>query len=154
MERRAISVHGVVQGVGFRPFVYGLASRLHLSGFVTSPAGVVTEVEADRDALERFEGALTTSPAPLARVDSVSTRALLSRGDVGFRIDPSRVSERSDVFVCPDVTTFDACLAELFDPSNRRYHPFINCTARGPRLATLTGTPHHRQPATMALVAM
>src|SRR3989442_12522586 len=126
MERRAISVHGVVQGVGFRPFVYGLASRLHLSGFVTSPAGVVTEVEADRDALERFERALTTSPAPLARVDSVSTRALLSRGDVGFRIDPSRVSERSDVFVCPDVATCDACLAELFDPSKPAALPSVH----------------------------
>ena len=155
MERRAISVHGVVQGVGFRPFVYGLASRLHLSGFVTSPAGVVTEVEADRDALERFERALTTSPAPLARVDSVSTRALLSRGDVGFRIDPSRVSERSDVFVCPDVATCDACLAELFDPSNRRHcYPFINCTVCGPRLTIVTGTPYDRERTTMALFEM
>jgi len=156
MERRAISVHGVVQGVGFRPFVHGLASRLRLSGFVTnSPAGVVIEVEGDRDALERFEHALTASPPPLARVESVSTHALVSRGDVGFRIDPSRVGERSDVFVCPDVATCDACLAELFDPSNRRYrYPFINCTACGPRLTIVTGTPYDRERTTMAAFEM
>src|SRR5712664_3918586 len=156
MERRAISVHGVVQGVGFRPFVHGLASHLHLSGFVTnSPAGVVIEVEGDRDALERFEHALTASPPPLARVESVSTHALVSRGDVGFRIDPSRVGERSDVFVCPDVATCDACLAELFDPSNRRYrYPFINCTACGPRLTIVTGSPYDRERTTMAAFEM
>jgi hydrogenase maturation protein HypF len=156
MERRAISVRGIVQGVGFRPFVHGLASGLRLSGFVSnSPAGVLIEVEGDRAALERFERELRDGPPPLARVESVSTHTLAARGDTGFRIVPSIVSDRPDVFICPDIATCDACLRELFDPRDRRYnYPFITCTACGPRLTIVTSSPYDRARTTMAAFGM
>lgn len=152
MERWAFDIRGIVQGVGFRPFVHGLATRLHLRGFVANHGGrVAVEVEGEPDALARFERALSTGAPPLARIDSVSRRDLEIRGDASFQIVRSTMVADAAVFVSPDAATCDACLAELFDPSDRRYlYPFINCTACGPRLTIVTGSPYDRARTTMA----
>ena len=156
MERRAIDIRGVVQGVGFRPFVHALATRLHLRGFVSNHGGrVEVEVEGEPDALERFERELTTSAPALARIESVVARRVDARGDADFRIEPSRGDTGSVVYIAPDAATCDACLVELFDPANRRFrYPFINCTACGPRLTIITGSPYDRERTTMARFEM
>jgi hydrogenase maturation protein HypF len=152
VERRALAITGVVQGVGFRPFVHGLASRLKLGGFVTNDAGgVQIEVEGDAHALAAFEHELTASAPPLARIESIGRRRIDLRGDRFFRIESSRSDGNRAIYVCPDVATCDACVRELFDPLNRRYrYPFINCTACGPRLTIVTGSPYDRERTTMA----
>jgi hydrogenase maturation protein HypF len=151
-ERRAITVQGVVQGVGFRPFVYGLATRLHLSGFVRNDAGALhIEIEGPPVALDEFLGTLTRRPPPLAKIAGVRCEPIRVRGDPQFAIVGSAVSSAGPVFISPDVAACDACLAELFDPADRRYrYPFLNCTNCGPRLTIITGAPYDRPRTTMA----
>ena len=155
-ERRAISVDGIVQGVGFRPFVYGLASRLHLQGFVRNQTGNVRiEVEGERGSLDRFLNELTHNPPPLAHIDRVSWRQVSPCGDMLFRIDASEIDPGGQVLISPDVATCSACLGELLDPANRRYrYPFLNCTHCGPRLTIITGSPYDRPRTTMARFPM
>lgn len=150
--RRAIDIVGIVQGVGFRPFVYELATRLHLAGHVANHGGLVSiEVEGDHEALDRFEHELRASAPPLARIGSMATRLVAPLGETAFRIAASADGENSAVYVAPDAATCDACLAEMRDPCNRRYrYPFINCTACGPRLTIVTGSPYDRVRTTMA----
>jgi hydrogenase maturation protein HypF len=130
MERRAITVRGVVQGVGFRPFVYGLATHLELSGFVkNSLGGVLIEVEGDARSLDHFLTGLTTRPPSLVRIDHLAWERQQPQGDRRFCIQPSEVESPGPIFVSPDIATCADCLAELFDPTDRRYHyPFLNCT--------------------------
>lgn len=156
LERRAIDIRGVVQGVGFRPFVHGLATRLHLVGFVANRGGrVEVEVEGDPEALAEFERELRASAPPLARIESLVARDVAARGEPDFRIHPSRGDASPAVYIAPDVATCEACLAELFDPADRRFaYPFINCTACGPRLTIITGSPYDRERTTMAGFAM
>jgi hydrogenase maturation protein HypF len=156
VERRAIEIVGVVQGVGFRPFVHALATRLKLRGFVTNHGGrVEVEVEGDRDALERFEHELASSAPSLARIESIAARPVTPRGDLDFRIASSVLEATPTVYISPDIATCDACLAELFDRHDRRYrYPFINCTACGPRLTIITGSPYDRERTTMAAFEM
>ena len=156
VERRAIQLRGIVQGVGFRPFVHALASRLGLSGFVANHAGAVEiEVEGDASSLAAFEHALTQSCPPLARVQTIHARAVPVRGGDEFTIEPSRADSASGVYISPDVATCDACLHELWDPADRRHgYPFINCTACGPRLTIITGSPYDRARTTMAAFDM
>jgi hydrogenase maturation protein HypF len=156
VERRAIEIVGVVQGVGFRPFVHTLATRLNLRGFVTNHGGrVEVEVEGEREALARFEHELVASAPALARIESIVARSLTLRGDADFRIAPSVVEPNPTVYISPDISTCEACLAELFDPHDRRYrYPFINCTACGPRLTIVTGSPYDRERTTMAVFTM
>lgn len=143
MDRRAIAVSGIVQGVGFRPFIFGLASRLGLNGFVRNQAGgVLIEVEGEPHSLDRFLAELTSGPPPLARLDEVRWASRLSRGDPQFRIEPSEADSDGRIFVSPDVATCDDCVRELFDPRDRRYrYPFLNCTNCGPRLTIIRGAP-------------
>jgi len=156
MERRAITVEGIVQGVGFRPFVYALASRLDLRGFVKNQSGrVIIEAEGSRSCLERFVCDLRDAAPPLARIDALSSQPTFVRGDETFRIDPSDEQSSGPIFISPDVATCDACLAELFDPTDRRYrYPFLNCTNCGPRLTIIKGAPYDRARTTMASFPM
>jgi hydrogenase maturation protein HypF len=156
MERRAIAVHGIVQGVGFRPFVYGLAFRLQLRGFVRNQTGGVwIEVEGDPPSLDHFLAELAGSPPPLARIDHVSWEPQTPRGEASFRIESSDGSTTGPVFISPDVAVCADCLAELFDPADRRYrYPFLNCTNCGPRLTIIQGAPYDRERTTMAAFAM
>ncbi len=152
MERRAIAVEGVVQGVGFRPFVYGLASRLELRGFVQNrTGGVWIEVEGESGSIERFLDELVQRPPPLARIDACRWQRREPNGDSRFRIEHSAAEADGPVFISPDTATCDDCLAELFNPADRRYrYPFLNCTNCGPRLTIVKGAPYDRERTTMA----
>ncbi|MBA2304379.1 MAG: carbamoyltransferase HypF [Acidobacteria bacterium] len=159
MERREIAIGGIVQGVGFRPFVYGLASRLSLNGFVrNTPRGVLIEVEGDPGALAAFERELRTNPPPLASIDQLVAASLPVRGDAGFSIDPSEVPHLPAdlaIRIAPDVATCAGCVAEMHDPANRRHrYPFITCATCGPRLTIVTGAPYDRERTTMASFRM
>jgi len=129
VERRRFRVTGVVQGVGFRPFVYGLAARHELAGFVLNDgSGVVVEAEGPRDALDRFAAGLCEEAPPLARVDDVETTSIPVVGDAAFSIARSEGASGS-ALIPADVATCAECLSELLDPANRRFrYPFINCT--------------------------
>jgi hydrogenase maturation protein HypF len=156
MERRTILVRGLVQGVGFRPFVYNLAVRLHLVGSVRNQTGVVRiEVEGEPAVLDRFLAELTDRPPPLAHIDSLTWESQPARGDREFRIEPSASEGAGQVVISPDVATCPECLAELLDPADRRFgYPFLNCTNCGPRLTIITGAPYDRQKTTMASFPM
>jgi hydrogenase maturation protein HypF len=156
MERREISVRGVVQGVGFRPFVHRLASKFGLHGFVRNQAGVVLiEVEGEDRSLDSFLAELTTRPPPLTRIDDVSCLRRPTRGDPQFTIEPSASDATGMVFHSPDVATCDECLAELFDPGDRRFrYPFLNCTNCGPRFTIIRGAPYDRERTTMSSFAL
>src|SRR5918998_4679079 len=134
-ERREISVRGIVQGVGFRPFVYALAQRHALTGLVRNDAeGVHIEAEGPPEELDLFVRKIRERAPPLAVVEAVSWRPLPVLEEEGFRIEESREGVRRRALISPDVATCGECLAELFDPSNRRYrYPFTNCTNCGPR---------------------
>jgi hydrogenase maturation protein HypF len=152
MERRTFVVRGIVQGVGFRPFVYNLAARLRLGGFVRNQTGgVLIEVEGEAPALDRFGAELAGRPPPLALIEHVAWERRPPRGDAEFRIEASEADADGPVFISPDVRTCPACLAELFDPADRRHgYPFLNCTDCGPRLTVVTGAPYDRVRTTMA----
>src|SRR5580704_8371778 len=156
MERRSIAIQGTVQGVGFRPFVYGLASDLRLGGFVKNETGgVKIEVEGDARSLDQFLCRLIENPPPLAHIDQWTCQPQPPCGDRWFRIDQSDRATLGCVVITPDAATCDACLAELFDPDDRRYrYPFLNCTNCGPRLTLVTGAPYDRERTTMAGFAM
>ena len=156
IERRHIVVQGIVQGVGFRPFVYGQALRHDLAGFVLNDsAGVTIEVEGQHDSLDAFERALREQAPPLARVDAVDARAMPPRGDVGFSIAHSQAGAERQTLIAPDSAVCEDCLRELFDPADRRYrYPFINCTNCGPRFTIVADVPYDRDKTTMRAFPM
>lgn len=156
MARRAIAIDGIVQGVGFRPFVHAMATRLGLTGFVRNRAGgVLIEVEGDSAALDEFTALLSTCPPPLARIDGVAASVLPVTGDAQFRIDASDAAGGDPVSVAADVATCDECVLELSDARDRRYrHPFVNCTNCGPRLTIVVATPYDRERTSMASFRM
>ena len=151
-ERREISVRGIVQGVGFRPFIYALARRCDLCGWVRNDAeGVRIEAEGLPADLDLFLRSIKTEAPPLAMVEDVSTRRLSLHGGSGFRIKESRPGERRSALISPDVAVCENCLHELFDPADRRYrYPFINCTNCGPRFTITRSVPYDRPMTTMA----
>jgi len=150
--RRKLTVTGVVQGVGFRPFVHGLATGLGLGGIVGNDSGsVFVEVEGSAAAVDEFTRRLRDDAPPLAAVETVETADLAPTGDGSFRIVASRVRAGANTLISPDVATCDACLAELFDPTDRRFrYPFINCTDCGPRFTIIRDVPYDRPLTTMA----
>jgi hydrogenase maturation protein HypF len=149
--RHRLVVRGVVQGVGFRPFVYALARETGLSGMVGNTGdGVLIEVEGSPRALAEFAGRLVSGAPPLARVDAVTTEVTASHGGTDFLIGDSRGGS-GRTLVSPDVATCAACLAEMSDRRNRRYrHPFISCTNCGPRFTIIVSLPYDRPGTTMA----
>ena len=151
VERRRIRVRGVVQGVGFRPFVHRLATRDGLGGRVWNDGeGVVVEVEGPAALLDAFTRGLADEAPPLARVASITGERVAPVGEQGFLVVTSRAEGRS-ALVPPDVATCDDCLRELHDPADRRYrYPFVNCTNCGPRLTIVTRVPYDRPNTTMA----
>jgi hydrogenase maturation protein HypF len=156
MERRAILIQGIVQGVGFRPFVYNLAARHHLTGFVKNQTGsVLIEIEGEPATLECFLAELRRQPPPLAQIEYFSWESRDLQGDRQFRIEASDADSSSAVFISPDFATCVECLSELLNPADRRFaYPFLNCTNCGPRLTIITGAPYDRPRTTMASFAM
>jgi hydrogenase maturation protein HypF len=141
-----------VQGVGFRPFAYRLASELELGGFVRNDAGgVELEVEGAPAAVEEFLARLEREAPALAAVESVRTEELAPAGERGFRVAGSLDTGAGAAPVPADVATCDACLAELFDAADRRHrYPFVNCTECGPRFTIVRDVPYDRARTTMA----
>lgn len=152
----AVRVSGVVQGVGFRPFVYAQARRFGLGGWVANDdAGVLIEVEGDPGALAAFRRVLREHPPALARVEGVTTQVSTPRGESGFAIRHSSVTGAVRTQVAPDTAPCAECLAEIADPTQRRYrYPFTNCTNCGPRFTIVTGIPYDRPNTTMASFPM
>ena len=153
VERLRLRVRGVVQGVGFRPFVHRLAHNHGISGFVLNDVdGVVVEAEGEPGRLAAFVSAITAEAPPLARVAGIDAIACTPRFDPGFAIVLSEEGGLArTTLVAPDAATCDDCLRELFDPSDRRYrYPFVNCTNCGPRFTIVTSVPYDRQRTTMA----
>jgi hydrogenase maturation protein HypF len=153
---RRIHVSGVVQGVGFRPFIYGLALRYGLAGWVrNTSAGVDIEVAGDADALDEFIGAITDEAPPLSRIESVTAEAISANGYTRFEIRHSETIEGQYQPISPDVATCDDCLHEVFDPNDRRCHyAFTNCTNCGPRFTIIQDIPYDRPKTTMAAFEM
>jgi hydrogenase maturation protein HypF len=152
-ERLRLRVRGAVQGVGFRPFAYGLASRFGLSGFVRNDAdGVLIEVEGARAGAFLCE--LRRAPPPLARIDSVEVAAIALRGGEGFVIDATHRG-RTTTRIGADAAVCGACLEELFDPASRFFgYPLINCTHCGPRYTLTRSLPYDRPQTSMASFPM
>ena len=151
--RRRFEVYGLVQGVGFRPFVYVTAAELSLAGSVANTtAGVVAEVEGSAAAVAAFGRRLRSSPPPLAVVERIHESAASTRGGTGFTIDSSSPGfSQSRTLASPDIATCEDCLSELRDPTDRRHrHPFITCTNCGPRFTIITDLPYDRATTTMA----
>lgn len=152
LQRRRLSIAGVVQGVGFRPFVYTLAVELGLAGFVgNDSSGVFVEIEGAPDLLDHFERRLWAEPPRLAHIERVTREIMPLAGDSAFVIEPSRRGPHAATLVSPDIAICDDCLAELRNPTDRRYrYPFINCTHCGPRFTIIQALPYDRPQTTMA----
>lgn len=157
--RRRLTVTGVVQGVGFRPFVHRVASELGLSGFVGNDSGAVfVEVQGDRARVDEFARRLRAEAPPLARIGAVAVTEVAldaNRGGRLFRIVASQRATGGTTPIPPDVAVCTECVAELFDPRDRRYrHPFVTCTNCGPRFTIIQTLPYDRPGTTMSAFDM
>jgi hydrogenase maturation protein HypF len=152
LDARRFRVAGVVQGVGLRPFVHRLATRHALTGWVRNDGGEVhIHVEGERAALTDFAAALRTEAPPLARLDALDAHDATWQGYTAFAIVESAHTPQERLPVAPDVVTCDACLAELFDPADRRHrYPFITCTDCGPRYTVIEALPYDRARTSLA----
>src|SRR5450631_3977299 len=152
VQREALGVRGVVQGVGFRPFVYRLALEEGLAGFIGNDTdGVTIEIEGPRASLDSFLTRLRSDAPPLSRIDSVSVREAKPTGDTCFRIVASEVLGRVSTGIPADAATCPDCLLELLSPTDRRYrYPFLNCTNCGPRYTITRRIPYDRPQTSMA----
>jgi len=152
LERRRITVQGVVQDAGFRSFISTLARHWTLSGHVLNDStGVIIEVQGIEPSIEGFLEALLTDAPPLAHVNAINTELLsVSAGESGFVEMQLQAESRRGTIVLPDIAICDGCLRELFDPTNRRSHyPFISCATCGPRFTITQSTPEDRNHTTM-----
>ncbi|RJQ55588.1 MAG: carbamoyltransferase HypF [Actinobacteria bacterium] len=149
--RLHILVKGIVQGVGFRPFIYNLARSAGLAGWVlNSSEGVHIEVQGPRGAIEQFTRDIREKAPAMARIESLQTEELSSEAIDGFVIRRSEEQEGAYQLVSPDISICEDCLGELFDPADRRYqYPFINCTNCGPRFTIIEDIPYDRPKTTM-----
>ena len=154
--RARIAIRGAVQGVGFRPFVYRLATDLGLAGWVlNSPHGVFIEVEGEKPTLDAFLLRLERERPPRASVHSLECSFLDPVSYQGFEIRESAAGGEATTLVLPDIATCEDCLREIFDPKNRRYrYPFTNCTNCGPRFSIIEGLPYDRANTSMKAFAM
>jgi hydrogenase maturation protein HypF len=152
IEGLQVQVRGIVQGVGFRPFVYALALRRGLTGWVrNTSSGVDIEVHGAPEALRDFTRALRSDAPPLSRIDEIETRPAPANHCATFEIVESQPQPGDFLPVSPDFDTCPDCRAELFAPGNRRFrYPFINCTNCGPRFTIIRGVPYDRPNTTMA----
>jgi hydrogenase maturation protein HypF len=155
-RRMRITVRGVVQGVGFRPFVYTTAAGLGLAGSVRNDSsGAIIEVEGPDDDIGEFLDRLRHQAPPLAIIESVDTQDIPPIGGTGFAIADTSRSGGGRTLASPDVAMCAECAAELRDPANRRFrHPFINCTNCGPRFTIIGSLPYDRPSTTMAAFEM
>ena len=150
MERVHLRIHGIVQGVGFRPFIHKLVGSYGLTGYIkNTSSGVELELEGERTELERFVHDVPERAPKLAVIESVEAEySTALKGFEGFEIRSSKQEAHRNTLISPDICICDDCLRELFDPNDRRYrYPFINCTNCGPRFTIIGSLPYGR-PAT------
>ena len=152
IARKRIFIRGIVQGVGFRPFVYNLAQTLGLSGFIlNSSSGVTVEIEGQDSAIDQFLVTLRNHPPPLAQITDISTSDIHLQNASEFTIRDSLGEDNGFVLISPDVATCVDCWRDFGDPSDRRYgYPFTNCTNCGPRYTIVQDIPYDRPKTTMA----
>jgi hydrogenase maturation protein HypF len=157
-QRFNIHLSGIVQGVGMRPFIWQLAHKHHLCGYVSNDlSGVHCEIEGGATEIDNFLSDLKENLPPRAHIESIEVREIATVADTSFTIrESSQVLAPGTLpVISPDIATCDFCLAELFDPTNRRYlHPFITCTQCGPRLTISTDSPWDRANTTMSTFSM
>lgn len=158
MPNTAVHIHitGIVQGVGFRPFVYNLAAQYGVCGWVSNNAsGVNIEIEGSQTAITGFIAAIKRKAPPLAVIDTITVESCEPCGYVGFSIRPSVDGNSKTALVSPDVATCPNCVEELMRPTDRRFrYPFINCTDCGPRFTIIQDIPYDRQATTMCRFTM
>lgn len=155
--RENIIIKGIVQGVGFRPFIHKLVQNYNLSGWVlNSNQGVEIDIEGEMEELNSFVSDIKVKLPPLARIEKIEVNQLHLIGYKGFSIKKSITKEENGfVLVSPDISICEDCLQELFDPRNRRFHyPFINCTNCGPRFTIIKDIPYDRGKTTMRVFEM
>ncbi|MGC2636868.1 MAG: carbamoyltransferase HypF [Acidobacteriaceae bacterium] len=154
--RARFRVQGVVQGVGFRPWIFNLARRHRLAGFVlNSPRGVFIEAEGTPEKLESFLAAILSEAPPLVRIASIDREEIAPLYETTFVIRHSEGGESAFALIPPDICVCDACLADTRTPGNRRFeYPFTNCTNCGPRYSIILDVPYDRPLTTMAEFAM
>jgi hydrogenase maturation protein HypF len=155
-RREALTVRGVVQGVGFRPFVYRLAQEEGLAGFIGNDTGGVTiEIEGPADRIEAFCRRLRAEAPPLSRIDSLVSQIIPPKREENFRIVASEARGEVSTGIPADAATCPDCLRELLDPHDRRYrYPFLNCTNCGPRFTITRSIPYDRPQTSMAQFKM
>jgi hydrogenase maturation protein HypF len=156
LKSASIGVRGIVQGVGFRPFVYGLAVTHNLKGWVYNTSeDVRIEIEGVAEAIEQFKRELETKAPPLAHIENITIEYHAPRGYKSFEIRPSQAQEGKYQLISPDVATCRPCLEELLNPEDRRYrYPFTNCTNCGPRFTIIEDMPYDRPKTTMRYFQM
>ena len=156
MKRAEIAITGIVQGIGFRPFIYNLAKKHSISGWVlNNEEGVFIDAESDDGNLHQFIQDIPTLAPPLARIESFQVKHLEPLGYDTFEIRKSEETQEKFVLISPDVATCDQCLSELFSLENFRYqYPFTNCTLCGPRFTIIKDIPYDRHKTTMASFIM
>lgn len=152
LERIQISARGLVQGVGFRPFIYHLATKFSLAGFVQNDTnGVFIDVEGRNESIKAFLEHLIKSPPPHVIIEDIHYITFPPKGYKDFIIEESAIRDGKATIVSADISTCQDCLKELFDPNDRRYrYPFINCTYCGPRFTIIKDTPYDRDNTTMS----
>jgi hydrogenase maturation protein HypF len=155
-KRRAVLVRGVVQGVGFRPFVFRVATELGLAGFIgNNTDGVTIEVEGAEPRIDAFVARLRSEAPPMARIDAIAVKDVETLGETEFRIIVSQVLGQVSTGIPADTATCDDCLRELLDPADRRYrYAFLNCTNCGPRFTITRKIPYDRPQTSMAVFPM
>lgn len=148
---RRVEVSGVVQGVGFRPFIFWMAERYQLKGEVANTSsGVIIHIEGSREKFSHFLKAISSGHPPLAHITDISVHHEKPKGLSSFSIIQSISSEKNSTLISPDMAVCDDCLQELFDPDNRRFeYPFINCTNCGPRYTIIEDIPYDRPKTSM-----
>ena len=156
MRRARIRLRGIVQGVGFRPFVHHLAGKWQLAGYVlNSSAGLVAEVEGEGAAVDRFLAGVREEAPPLAWIQEMEIEEIAPQGCTGFEIRHSEVATGEFALISPDVATCPDCLRDCREPGNRRFgYPFTNCTNCGPRYTIIRDIPYDRASTTMAAFPM
>lgn len=156
MRRYRITITGIVQGVGFRPFIYNLAKSMDLKGWVgNTDSNVVIEAEADEKVLSGFIDNIKTKAPALSKIETLNYEAIPIAGFIDFEIRQSESVSSGNIFISPDVCTCSDCINELKDLKNRRYkYPFINCTNCGPRFTIIKDVPYDRDKTTMSSFEM
>lgn len=156
MKRYRLLITGIVQGVGFRPFIYNLATQFDLKGLVgNTDSSVVIEIETDEETVLSFINSIKSHAPYLSKIESIECQELPITGFTDFHINESTSFSKGSIFISPDVGTCSDCVSELKNPEDKRYiYPFINCTNCGPRFTIIKDIPYDRDKTTMSYFEM